>query len=1169
MSNDLFQPTTIPAASFIRIKTKRLSVIAILSIAYSLILIVAGNAQTACTIPGGNAQFLASCQNVNTITGTQYNNGSLALLPGSVIAVSSNGPLNAQAINISFGTGFVNYSFSNYGVIGTNPLDPTGAPPNAVNISGPGSMAYIENFGTITADSPQGGDGFTAVSLTNSLSIDNFTNAANSSISANWGGGIRPKATIIGVNVQDSTINQFTNNGIIEALSTNLICPSCLAGIMVSGSNITTLTNTNSITAGIELNQASYIASLNNTGQQAVINDGINIKDSQSSIQTIINTGSVVSISNGGSIGTLYNYQGASGSGGKSLVISGNLPSVYNVIVSGNYYGQLDGSENPIAGMMQFGVSLSNTSNPQLGTYDSVLIGIPSSQISNFGNPMTVTGGASGYTYQYGLVQGDATATGASTIDLSILSSINQSQPYWLASSIGLFSNPNATTFPLFEGGTLRLSENNANYSIAFSVSSNSANTIDAAGLSSTFSGSFSNVSGQTGILNIVDSVGNGMVNFSGTSSFTGALNINAGASFTLNGTGSLAAPINIAENAFFQNYGTITGAISNSGAFVNENSSAGSAATLSGTVTNNLGGVIANYGQITGDVSNSYIFYNYASGTIYGTVTNNTSSVITNYGILQNSMANGGLATNYGTLSSSLTNTGTFNNYGFINGPITNTGTFTNNGTIGSSISAPVAINNQGTLVNVGNQTVFGNISNNGSIKLLTAGDKLTVNGSYAQSATGSFTTVIASETNFGRLESTQPLNIANGSAIVATIDPRLRIGPGTVFQGVHKGTGTPVETEIKVYTDRPRYKLKAVWSGPDVNLEWASTYYGALSDQTLSSVAPLQGPTLNALHQRYAVLNAVMEYDCNKFDKHNFCISAQARATGFGTQTTGAGVFNIAHRPTEQTRVGAFLDYQVAAGNPITDPSAVGAGVVNSGSVNYGYNSATFGGYLGFSETGYSEHIVNRGLQAFVSGGFNPGKLQTTRALMLDPYGLDFVDSQPGTGTASLNAYYARGMLGYGVGLTERATLMPYLGVRYTDVSRGGYVEKYNSVVTQPLVFNAFYERLVTGFGGMMLNGQVTDRFGVLAGLGAELDFSRSASSFSGFSPLPIQDSLFAFGFLHGGAWNGFRPTGTIGAYYDVMPNHRVSLNGYAGQQAFTTRTFTSTMLGYQIAF
>ncbi len=290
-------------------------------------------------------------------------------------------------------------------------------------------------------------------------------------------------------------------------------------------------------------------------------------------------------------------------------------------------------------------------------------------------------------------------------------------------------------------------------------------------------------------------------------------------------------------------------------------------------------------------------------------------------------------------------------------------------------------------------------------------------------------------------------------------------------------------------------------------------------------------------------------------------------ARATGFGSQATGAGVFNIAYRPTNQLHIGAYIDYQAAAGNPSYVNGAPIAATLSPGSVRYGYDNPTFGGYAGFSQSGYSGNLVNTGLQVFVSGAYNPGKVTVTRALIMNP-DLPFVDSQPGSGDASLNSSIIRGMLGYGIPLTDKATLMPYAGLRFTDVTRGGYMEAFNAIVTQPLAYNSYYERLFTGFGGAMLNGRITDNFGTLIGLGLETDLTRYANSFSGYSPNAIQD-LTIFGFEHGGSWNGLRPTANAGAYYDIAGNQRISLNGFAGQQAWTSRTYATGLLGYQMSF
>lgn len=183
-----------------------------------------------------------------------------------------------------------------------------------------------------------------------------------------------------------------------------------------------------------------------------------------------------------------------------------------------------------------------------------------------------------------------------------------------------------------------------------------------------------------------------------------------------------------------------------------------------------------------------------------------------------------------------------------------------------------------------------------------------------------------------------------------------------------------------------------------------------------------------LGAMHERYAVLNTVSQYDCNRFDKYGVCISIQARATGWGSQTTGAGVFNIAYHPHEKIHAGVYLDYQVAQGTPFGTN-------LGSGGIQYGYNNPTFGGYVGFSQSGYNGTPVNAGLQAFMSGGYNPGKVTITRA---------WIDgTEPGQGTAGLNAYYAYGTLGYGFNVADRTILAPYAGLFYTNVIRNSYNE------------------------------------------------------------------------------------------------------------------------------
>jgi hypothetical protein len=378
---------------------------------------------------------------------------------------------------------------------------------------------------------------------------------------------------------------------------------------------------------------------------------------------------------------------------------------------------------------------------------------------------------------------------------------------------------------------------------------------------------------------------------------------------------------------------------------------------------------------------------------------------------------------------------------------------------------------------------------------------------------------------------------------------------------QDVLQGSGTPTKAgKITLVTQgQPidsRYYWSAVWDGANVDLV-LSAYEGARPAETVRTVNLNRSLSLGLMHQRYAMLRVVMDYDCAQFDKHGVCLSMQARATGFGAQTTGSGVFNIAYRFADKFRIGAFIDYQASENSPYVTGLLFERAQAHD-------NRPTFGGYAGYSESGYSQQALNTGLQLFVSGGLNPGKITMTRAMLTDAMG--YVDAQPGSGTARLDTWFVKGMAGYGVDISPNVRFMPYAGLRYTDVTRGGYVESYTALVTQPLAYDPYYERLITGFAGAQLSTMATPRLGAHVGLGAEVDFKRSASAFSGASAIP---GMPVFGLDHGGVWNGARPAANAGAFYIVAPNQRIFLNGATGQQAFSSRGFASGMLGYLVAF
>ena len=486
---------------------------------------------------------------------------------------------------------------------------------------------------------------------------------------------------------------------------------------------------------------------------------------------------------------------------------------------------------------------------------------------------------------------------------------------------------------------------------------------------------------------------------------------------------------------------------VDNSGILASKNMNANNQETVVGG--NNTGGVdfynrqgAATYGSIVLSGAGPDNIYFYGGSTITGRIEGGAGGAVDNVyllGTVDQTLTNEIL--NFNNLYKQGSNTWTWaanpandaaHTFAYTEiqeGTLSITGTLRSNTVVvnnGSNLSgtgtvvATTGVTNNGTiapgLANAGgNLSITGNVTNNGTVNGYDASSNLNITGNYTQSASGNFVSHIngLSSGSYSQITYTGQLSMASGTKITADLNPTLRLNAGDVIPGVIQGNVTaPSQSgDITVNTLSDRYKLLARYAGTNgqnVDLYLpesgilnpygaAGTYYGALQQQTLNSVSAIQVPQLGVLHQRYAVLNAVSEYDCNKFDKYNVCISFQARATGFGTQATGAGVFNIAYRPTPQTHIGVFIDYQAAAGNPSAVNSSQVA-TITTGNVQYGYNNPTFGGYAGFSQSGYNGNPINNGVQVFVSGAYNPGKVAISRALIMNPY-LPFVDSQPGS--------------------------------------------------------------------------------------------------------------------------------------------------------------------------
>lgn len=327
---------------------------------FALVMLASGasNAQSSCidnTSPGST-----SCTNlqINAPTGSIEIAGTVSTVGGGVVAPS---------IDITSTGNVTTMSITSTGRVEN---------PNSDGIYNRGGrMTQLQNAGTIISTHLGGAAvhnliGGAITSLDNAGLISGSRGIFNSGPSSTIGSITNSGSVtgVYGVVNQGGTINNITNTGVINANETN----SNSHAIYNIGGNIGTIINSGSINSiGID--------SLGSNASYAIFNTG--------AINTITNTATVgtptsgiygasgVDINNTGTITTLNNAQ-------NNLVLQGNLPTNYNIIISGpTSFGGL--SYYPLTGAAatQTNFGIYSGSTVTRGTYSQVLIGLATTNI--------------------------------------------------------------------------------------------------------------------------------------------------------------------------------------------------------------------------------------------------------------------------------------------------------------------------------------------------------------------------------------------------------------------------------------------------------------------------------------------------------------------------------------------------------------------------------------------------------------------------------------------------------------------------------------------------------------------------------------------------------------------------------------------------------------------
>ena len=154
-----------------------------------------------------------------------------------------------------------------------------------------------------------------------------------------------------------------------------------------------------------------------------------------------------------------------------------------------------------------------------------------------------------------------------------------------------------------------------------------------------------------------------------------------------------------------------------------------------------------------------------------------------------------------------------------------------------------------------------------------------------------------------------------------------------------------------------------------------------------------------------------------------------------------------------------------------------------------------------------------------------------------------------------------------GYGIALAETLRATPYVGFRYTDVSRAAYGEEaVSGIVDYPVTYAALHQRLGTASLGLRLNGMASDRIGYQLGAGLDYYAFSAASAYAGASAIY---GLEAFALPGAALARRASPVGSAAIFYQTDRTQRLTGNVSVRGQAFSAQPSVSVMGGYQAAF
>lgn len=245
-------------------------------------------------------------------------------------------------------------------------------------------------------------------------------------------------------------------------------------------------------------------------------------------------------------------------------------------------------------------------------------------------------------------------------------------------------------------------------------------------------------------------------------------------------------------------------------------------------------------------------------------------------------------------------------------------------------------------------------------------------------------------------------------------------------------------------------------------------------------------------------------------------------------------AATLKIAYRFNDNFRVGIFLDQGL--NNSMPDGFAMQDSMpLTSVFAHYQQNSDASGAFIHLAAAhGQSDLTITRDVLSGTEAGQGQSKLVSQGALV---------------------------EAGYGFKLSKNLMINPYIGSRYTKITREGYTE--NAGADFPLTYDEAKKEFISALAGLRMSAKLSDKLSTELRLGLEKEISGSFDGYAGEI-----HTLGAFN-LTPETVRTTRVFGGIGFGYKISPLQEIGISAFYSKQSTNSGDGLISYFSYSLGF